>query len=925
MAEATTMSKEMTMSSRIATTSSIRRWLPSLVVLATVATALFATPASATEEIQAFEVVSTDSRVGMHPDFETNFTLQDAGLPETARNMIVNLPQGMFGNPNAVPKCSSSDFAFTRCPALSQVGVITVRGNYEGNQDYLLGTAPVYVVESRSETETTRFAFNVPILNIPINIPFSLRTASDYGLRMTVSQITQQIPVAGFFLKIWGFPAKSEHDEERFASGEAGNPSDCPESFEATCTGPHAAPIPILPLTSNPSVCTGQPMKVTLDVQTYQDPDNLSHAEASYPATTDCEKQTFNPVLNVDVTNHSADSPAGLELQLKAPQFEGFAASPSQIRSATLLLPEGLTINPDAADGQGACSDDDANFDSEGRDECPDISKIGNFDIESPALDGPLTGSLFFGEPKPGNQYRVFMLASGFGINAKIVASVHPDPETGRLTMSVTDLPQVPFDGFNLHVFASDRALTATPTRCAVYTADSVFAPWNNKLASQHSEPFISIDSGPNGGACPGQIRPFEPRLVAGMSNPVAGNFSNFTLRLDRDDGDQFLGDLNFKMPTGLSGYLRGITYCADAAIAAAAERLGRAEQASPSCPSSSEIGTSNVAAGPGSHPFHAVGRMYLAGPFEGAPLSLVAITPALAGPYDYGTVVVRVALHIDERTAQVTAVSDTVPSIIGGVPIRMRSIQVNINKPEFMINPTSCHASFIESQGIGDQGTVTDFSSYFHPVNCYSLGFSPRMAIKQLGGTKQTKRTKNPRLRFDLYTRPGDANLKSISVTLSKAYQIDQRHLFNICSRSQLENERCEGRQPMGRVWVKSPLLDEPLEGPAYAVSGYGKLPHLVFILDGQVMVMPQAESSSVRHGHLKTIVPIIPDAPVGHFRLTLLGGSKGYLINSKDLCRNGGAIKVAYTAQSGRTRNQTIKVKSPCGGQKGTRKRRK
>jgi hypothetical protein len=729
---------------------------------------------------------------------------------------------------------------------------------------------------------------------------------------MTVSEITQQIPVAGFNLRVWGFPAKAEHDEDRFAIGEPGKPSNCPGSFASDCTGAHAAPIPILPLTSNPSVCTGKPLKVDLDVQTYQDPTHLSHAEATYPETTQCAEQTFNPVLNVDVTDHSADSPAGLELQLKAPQFEGFAASPSQIRSATLLLPEGLTINPDAADGQGACRDQEANFDSEGPAECPDIAKIGNFDIESPALDGPLTGSLYFGEPKPGNQYRIFMIASGFGINAKIVASVHPDPVTGRLSMSVTDLPQVPFDGFNLHVFASDRALTATPTHCALYAADSIFFPWNDKLAEQHSQPFISIDSGPGGGACPGMKRAFEPRLVAGMSNPAAGDFSNFTLRLDRDDGDQFLGDLNFKMPPGLSGYLRGITYCPDGAIQTAAQRLGREELASASCPASSEIGTSNVAAGPGTHPFHAVGKMYLAGPFQGAPLSLVAITPALAGPYDYGTVVVRVAVHVDERTAQVTAISDTVPSIIGGVPIRMRSIQVNINKPEFMINPTSCRAASIDSQGIGDQGTVTDFSSYFHPVNCYSLGFKPRMTIRQLGG--ETKRAQNPRLRFDLLTRPGDANIKSVSVTLSKAFQIDQRHLFNICSKSQLERERCAGRQPMGNVWVKSPLLDQPLRGPAYAVSGYGKLPHLVFILDGQVTVMPQAESSSVRNGHLKTVVPIVPDVPIGHFRLTLLGGSKGYLINSHDICRHPGRIAIKYTGQNGKAKSQKVRLKAHC-----------
>jgi hypothetical protein len=879
--------------------------------------ALSVSNASAAATISAFEVSSSDDRAGMHPDLETNITIQDAGSPETVRNAVVNLPEGMFGNPNAVPKCTSADFALFRCAPIAQAGVITVRGNYEGNGDNLMGTAPLYVLESRSDSETTRFGFIVPQINVPISIPVSLRTTSDYGVRLTVSEVTQQIPLAGLQMKIWGFPAEPEHDEARFAIGEPGKPSNCPSSFETKCTGSHPAPVPIKPLTSNPSICTGQPLVVNLDVRTYQDPGHLAHAEDAYPATTDCEQQTFRPVFNVDVTNHSADSPSGLEIQLKAPQPLGFSASPSQIRSATLLLPEGLTINPDAADGQGACTDDEANFESEEPAACPDLSKIGNFDIESPALDGPLKGSLYFGEPKPGNQYRVFMIASGFGINAKIVADVHPDPQTGRLTMSVTDLPQVPFEGFNLHAFASDRALAATPTHCAIYHADSTFIPWNSQLAPQTSQPFISVDSGPHGSACPGVTRSFKPTLVAGMSNPVAGNFSNFTLRLDREDGDQFLGDLNFTLPPGLSGYLRGIGYCPEASIAAAKEKLGRAELAGPSCPTSSQIGTSNVAAGPGSHPFHAVGKMYLAGPFKGAPLSLVAITPALAGPYDYGTVVVRVALHVDPLTAQVKATSDTVPSIIGGVPIRMRSIQVSVDKPRFMINPTNCGEHSIDSQGIGDQGTVTDFSSYFHAVNCYSLGFKPRMTIRQLGARSQTKRTKNPRLRFDLYTRPGDANVKSVSVTVSKAFQIDQRHLGNICSESELASKECAGRTPIGKATTTTPLLDRPLSGDVYAVSGSGGLPRLAFILDGQVKIVPRADTKTVK-GELQTTVPVVPDAPIGHFRFNLFGGKTGYLINTRDLCVHRPVVKVAYTAQSGKTHSQSIKVKAPCGKKK-------
>jgi hypothetical protein len=401
---------------------------------------------------------------------------------------------------------------------------------------------------------------------------------------------------------------------------------------------------------------------------------------------------------------------------------------------------------------------------------------------------------------------------------------------------------------------------------------------------------------------------------VAGTTNTVGGAFSSFTLRLDRDDGDQYLHALNFTMPPGFTGSLRGISYCPEAAIAHAAANPGRVEQAAPSCPASSEIGTSNVAAGPGSHPFHAVGRIYMAGPFEGAPLSLAVVTPALAGPYDYGTIVVRVRIFVDSRDAHVTAISDTVPSIVGGVPIRMRSIQVNLDRPNFIINPTNCSLGEITSQGIGDQGTVADFGSYFHADNCSSLPFRPRMKIRQLGGRKQTKRSKDPVLRFDLRTRAGDANLKSVAVTLPKAFAVDQRHLGNICSKAQLAAERCAGRQAIGTVEVKTPLLDAPLKGPAYAVSGYGKLPHLAFILAGQVTIIPEAESSSVKGGHLKTVVPVIPDAPIGHFRLTLYGGKKGYVTNTRSLCAGAAMTRVEYRAQNGRKSTQRVRTKAAC-----------
>ena len=874
-----------------------------------------AAPAFAAQPITSFSTASSSSQAGGHPDLQTSFTLAEPGVKESAMNVIFNAPEGVFGNINAVTKCQAAEFALDECPPNSQVGLITVRANYEGDLDYLLGTAPLYNVEPQAN-QTALIQFVVPTLQIPISIPVTVRTGTDYGLRFTVSDITQLTPLSAVDLTIWGFPASPSHQAERFPAGSPGNPAGCPGLPNAGCNPrPTIASVPNQPFTDNPTTCSGQDLVTTLDVETYQDPGNFSHAESSYPAMTACERITFKPLLQGQPTTAETDSAAGLDLNLSAQQFEGFAASPSQIKSAIVTLPEGLTINPDAADGQTSCSDAQANFGSEEAGHCPDNSKIGTISVGSPTLDGRLIGSLYFGEPKPGDQYRLFMVFDGFGIHAKLVGRVVPDPRTGRITAYFEDLPQVPFEDFDIHLFASDRGLMATPTACTVYKTDGNFFPWDEALPNIVSSQSFGLTSGPGGSECPGPVRPFKPRLVAGNSNPNAGAYSTFSLTLDRDDGDQFLGDLNFEMPPGFTGNLRGIGYCSEASIQAAAQTLGRVEQQRPSCPSSSAVGTSNVAAGPGSHPFHAVGKIYLAGPFKGAPLSIVAVTPALAGPFDYGTVVVRVALFIDPTDAHVRAVSDTVPSIIGGVPIRMRTIQVNLDRSRLMINPTNCSPFSVASEGIGDQGTVAAFSSYFQAVNCATLPFKPKMTITQLGGKGKTARSQDPSMRFDLTTRPGDANIKSLAVTLSKAFAIDQRHLGNLCSESELVKSKCAGRQAIGTAVTNTPLLDEPLAGPVYAVSGGGGLPRLAFILDGQVSLVPRAKSASTKTGALKTAVPTIPDAPIGKFRLTLFGGKRGYLVNTRSLCAAPVVSTVEYVAQNDKKLTQRVKAKSACG----------
>jgi hypothetical protein len=874
--------------------------------------ALTAPLALASEGIAKFETTSSTSAAGAHPDLTTSFELESPGTPESAKDVIFNAPEGIFGNPDAITQCTSVDFALEQCPSSSQAGLITIRANFSKNSKFLLGTAPIYDLQPGANTAL--FAFAAPTLNIPIQIPVSVRTGSDYGLTFTVKDITQLAPLASAKMTLWGFPAEEGHDAQRFPKGSPAHPAGCPSSATTNCIKePTSAAISVHPLTDNPTTCTGVPLPTTLEVQTYQEPGERSAAESSYPSTSGCYFETFNPVLFASPTITETDSPSGLDLELSAAQTEGFAAAPSEIKSATVTLPPGFTINPDAADGQSMCTNAQANFSSEGPAECPDSAKIGTVAIHSSALNGTLEGSVYIGQPEPKSQYRLFEIASGFGLNLKLVGTLTPNPETGQLTASFENLPQVPFDEYDIHLFSGERSLMATPTHCTLYPVAAEFLPWDESLPEVKSTKFFGLESGPHGSECPGQVRPFEPTLEAGTATPAAGAFSSFTLKLEREDGDQYLGKLNFTMPPGLTADLRGIGYCPEAEIAAAAGTLGKAEQADPSCPASSEIGTTDVAAGPGSHPFHALGKLYLAGPFQGAPLSVVAITPALAGPYDYGTVVVRVAIDVDPTDAHVIADSETVPEIIGGIPLRMREIRVSIDRERFMINPTNCSPFAVGSEGIGDQGTAVAFSSYFHAVNCAALPFAPKMTVTQLGGRKDTKRAKDPSLRFDLDTRAGDANIKSLAVTLPSALEVDQKHLGNLCSKSELEASHCAGRQPIGTVSDETPLLEAPLEGLAYAVSGYTGLPHIAFILGGQVMIVPEAETKSVGE-RLRTTVPVIPDVPIGHFRLTLYGAKHGYLRNTRTLCAHPASATVQYTAQNGKTLTQRAPLKTAC-----------
>ncbi len=477
--------------------------------------AIGTSPASASQPVEFFTTSMSTAQAGGHPDLTTYFKLESPGTPEAAKNIVFNAPIGVFGNPRAITQCLPDDFALDRCPSDSQAGLITISRPLRGRPELPAGDGAGLLVLPQ-EDETARFAFNVPSLDIPITIPVAVRTTTDYGLRFTVHDITQLTPLSSARMTFWGFPASPIHEADRFPKGSPSHPTGCPQEEGTACNikTPTRSGIVNSPLIDNPTTCTGELLTSTLDVETYADPTHHSAAQTIYPEPIDgCEKQVFKPVLQARPTTTETDSATGLDLILKSPQFLTFAAAPSEIKAVTVTFPPGFTVNPDSADGQTACADAQVNFDSEGPAECPDGSKIGTFSIE-PALPS-VSRLAYIGEPMPGQQYRLILTSSGFGINSKLVGSIKPDSQTGQLTAEFPDLPQAPFEDFELHLFSGERGLMATPTTCTVHTVTAVFYPWNTTQAEQTTTQTFSLDSGPHGSSCPGQRLPFTPFLFA--------------------------------------------------------------------------------------------------------------------------------------------------------------------------------------------------------------------------------------------------------------------------------------------------------------------------------------------------------------------------------------------------------------------------
>jgi hypothetical protein len=845
------------------------------------------------------------TEAGSHPvalELGVDFSPSEGDL----RDLSIELPPGLFENPTAVPVCSQADFRTPRaspweqshsgesCPDRTQVGTVTLRSSYAGGETRTFGLFNL-APPPGAPSELGFNAYGSPFLFVP-----EIRQAEgDYGLTLRARNVSQLLGLDGLQLRIWGTPWAILHNEQR---GNCLNELE-PDFGWAKCSIGRPAANPAAAYLTLPTDCE-PPLGFTATAASWQG-GGPAVAQTQLPPLSGCDALAFAPEAHAALINPRASSASGyqfaIEVDTSGVTKPGLRAS-SPLRRAVVALPEGVTINPSVGAGLGVCTP--AQYAAETPTSppgagCPNESKIGDFSVRSPIVAGSFEGSIFLAQPyqnPSGDLIAVYLVAKTVqrGFLVKVAGGLQADPATGRLTATFDRLPQLPYSELTISFREGQRSPLATPAACGTFSTEADLTPWRDAALVKHVSLPLQIGSGVGGGPCPSGPTPFAPKVAGGALNSQAGAYSPFYLHLTRTDVEQEITSYSATLPPGLLADIGGVPYCSEAAIVAAAQRSGLEEREHPSCPEASRIGQTTAGYGLGSVLTYAPGDLYLAGPYRGSPFSVVAIDSALVGPFDLGVIVVRSAIRIDPITAQASidaTGTDPIPHIIRGIPIHLRDIRAYIDRSHFTISPTSCApsalSSAIDGAGVrfGDPSDDTQATAVgsFQAFNCSSLGFRPRIALKLKGGTTRGKR---PALTVVVRPRPGDANLASAQVTLPDRLFLNQAQIRGVCTRVQFAADRCPADSIYGHVRVYTPLLDEPMTGNAYLRSSDNTLPDLVFALRGHGIRIDVAGRVDSFRGGIRGTFPIIPDAPVTRFELTLRGGRHGILENGGDLC---------------------------------------
>jgi hypothetical protein len=893
---------------------------------------------------------SPDRLAGSHPQAlktELNFNLGpelpgEPGVPVTdgdVKDLELQLPPGLIENPAVISRCSQAAFHTPRgetpfeaslsgesCPDKSQIGTVEVRSSYGGGTSRTFGLFNLDPPPG-APSELGFNAYGAPVTFIP-----EVRQAEgEYGITLVARNVPQTVDLYGLTLNVWGTPWAVSHNAQR---GDCLNEQEPAFGWAKCSVGPPAFN-PVLAYLTLPTACEAS-LPFTVKASSWQAPSQLVSRSFPAPGLEECDKLRFEPIPSGIVSNPRASSPTGFDFNLNVdneaflnPAFQ----APSPVKRAIVTLPEGMTINPSVGAGLVACSPSQYAAETPTSPPgagCPNGSKIGDFTVKTPLIEETVEGAIFLASPHDNpfdSLIAVYLVAKApqRGILVKVAGKLEGDANSGTLTASFDNLPQLPYTDLKVHFREGQRSPLATPGVCGSFATQMQLTPWNSPKALAASSAF-AVTSGSEGTPCPSGTPPFTPQAVGGTLNSNAGSYSPFYLHLTRKDTEQEITSYSALLPPGLTGKIGDIPYCPEQDIQRAKANSGFAEAEHPSCPASSEIGHTIAGYGLGPVLTYAPGKLYLAGPFHGSTFSIVAIDSATVGPFDLGTVIVRSAIKVNPETAQVSIDSqgsDPIPHIIDGIPIHLRDIRVYISKHGLTLNPTSCAPSAVASTLNGSGAVFSDPSddstatatAPFQAFNCGALQFRPKLKLRLKGGTK---RGDYPSLRAEVRPRPGDANIAYAQVALPPAEFLAQNHIETICTKPQYAREACPGGSVIGHARAFTPLLDKPLEGNAYLRSSSGVLPDMAIALRGggkgiSIDLIGKIDSF---HGGLRATFKTIPDAPVSKFVLKLRGGKHGPIQNSEDVCKATGVSTLRFIAHNGLGEKGHEALEVPCGG---------
>jgi len=924
-----------------------------MILTAFVAMLALAPNAGASFGLQRFAFAATnqngspDAQAGSHPYALTNtFVLNNPNkltevdgrtfLPPEGnlKDVGLEMPPGFVGDPDATPRCGYQAFIARTCPNETAVGVAITYLHYDPEVSrFFVGeiSSPVYNLEPPTGV-AAEFGF-VVAKTTPVFLDVSVRTGGDYGLTVRSTDISQAVWLYGTKVTIWGVPADPSHnpyrgsclnqeskrndgsgyaegeDEQEGPVGPYGSNSPI-ESIYGIPVGGCPSQAPQVPLLTNPTSC-GVSRTATFSVDSWEEPGVFDSETASMPKLVGCEKLDFGPTISVSPDGTGGSTPTGLNVDVHVPQEateNPVGLAEADVKNTTVALPIGVQISPAAADGLQACSQAQVGLHSDEEPSCPEASKVGTVEVNTPLLPEPLKGYVYLAtqnENPFGSLIAIYVYAEDpvAGVRVKVAGQVSLDSVTGQLVTTFEETPQLPFSDFKLDFFGTDRAPLSTPASCGTYTTATSFEPWSGGPAVKPTSSF-QITSGPDGTSC-SDPRPFQPGFESGTTNIQAGAYSTLTMTMTRPDPDQTLGKLSVVFPPGISAGLQGVTLCQEP------------QAATGECPAASQIGQVIASAGLGNDPYSVEdGKAYITGPYKGAPFGVDVVVPAVAGPFNLGTEVVRSKVDVDPTTAQLTVVSDPFPTILDGIPLQLQHINVTVNRPAFVFNPTSCEPMKLTGELESSEGATANVASPFQVTNCAALSFKPEFKVSTAAKTSRTEGASlHVTLTLPNTPRGTAANVAKVKVSLPKQLPSPLKTLQKACTEKVFaENPaNCPKASNVGEANVSTPVLEGGLSGPAYFVShGGAKYPELIMVLVGEdgVTVQVHGETFISKAGITSATFSTVPDVPFSTFELNLPEREYPALSANGNLCKGTLLMPTEMVGQNGLKINEETKI---------------